>query len=63
MTGVHIMIAGLSLQVATLMLFAILCTDFAWKVRKNRGARPSINSGTFRLFQYGEINGPNTHLF
>jgi hypothetical protein len=32
--GVNIMIAGLSFQVASLLLFMVLCGDFAWRVYK-----------------------------
>ena len=35
--GIHIMIAGLSLQVASLVLFMILCGEFAWRVYKQQG--------------------------
>ncbi|EGP90159.1 unnamed protein product [Zymoseptoria tritici ST99CH_3D7] len=34
-TGVNIMIAGLSTQVVSLLLFIILGAEFAWRVRKN----------------------------
>lgn len=32
--GVHIMIAGLALQVASLVTFGALCAHFAWRLRK-----------------------------
>jgi hypothetical protein len=32
--GVHIMIAGLSLQVASLLVFSVLCAYFAWRLRR-----------------------------
>ncbi|CZR50251.1 related to RTA1 domain protein [Phialocephala subalpina] len=54
-TGVHVMVAGLSFQVASLALFAILCADFAWTARKNRGVRPSIQGRTFKLFIFSLI--------
>lgn len=50
------MVAGLAFQVASLALFAILCADFAWTVRKNRGIRPSIQGKTFRFFIFGKIS-------
>jgi hypothetical protein len=53
LTGVHVMVAGLSFQVASLILFAIVCADFAWNVRKNRATAPSIESQTFKLFLCG----------
>jgi hypothetical protein len=31
--GVHIMIAGLALQVASLLAFSVLCAHFAWRLR------------------------------
>lgn len=31
--GVHIMIAGLALQVASLLTFSVLCAHFAWRLR------------------------------
>ncbi|KAH1441880.1 hypothetical protein KXV53_003763 [Aspergillus fumigatus] len=34
-TGINIMIAGLSSQVASLAVFLFLCADFAWRVYKN----------------------------
>ncbi|EPS27737.1 hypothetical protein PDE_02681 [Penicillium oxalicum 114-2] len=35
-SGIHIMIAGLSFQVASLALFMGLCLDFAWQVSKKQ---------------------------
>ncbi|KAI9888105.1 MAG: hypothetical protein M1823_000040 [Watsoniomyces obsoletus] len=35
-TGVNTMIAGLAMQVFSLLLFMGLCLDFAWSARKNR---------------------------
>lgn len=32
--GVHIMIAGLALQVASLLAFSVLCSHFAWRLRR-----------------------------
>ncbi|RDW75902.1 hypothetical protein BP5796_06723 [Coleophoma crateriformis] len=34
--GIHIMIAGLSLQVVSLVIFIVLCADFGYKALKNR---------------------------
>ena len=48
--GVHIMVAGLSLQVASLMLFAALSAEFAWRLRINKESSPSVKSLQFRLF-------------
>lgn len=33
--GVNIMIAGLSAQVVSLLLFVVLCGDYALRMRKN----------------------------
>ena len=33
--GINIMVAGVSWQVASLAFFAILCAEFAWRVRQN----------------------------
>lgn len=35
-TGVNVMIAGLSTQVASLFLFMLLAAEFAWRVRTRR---------------------------
>ncbi|PMD53612.1 RTA1 like protein, partial [Hyaloscypha bicolor E] len=35
-TGVHIMVAGLALQVFSLILFMVLCLEFGWHVRHSR---------------------------
>lgn len=53
--GVDVMIAGLSFQVFTLFVFALLAGDFFLRVRKNRQNLPSItaalrNSLKFKLF-------------
>jgi hypothetical protein len=39
-TGTHIMVAGLSFQVASLLLFIGLCIDFALAVRRSSSAIP-----------------------
>ena len=36
-TGVHIMVAGLAFQVASLFLFAALCVEYALRVMKKKG--------------------------
>lgn len=33
--GINIMLAGLSTQVASILLFAVLCAEFAWRLYKN----------------------------
>jgi hypothetical protein len=50
--GVHIMVAGLSLQVASLILFAALCAEFAWRLRINKESSPSVKSLQFKIFLY-----------
>lgn len=44
-TGINIMIAGLSSQVASLVAFMLLCADFAWRCRgdRNRVADRTFN--------------------
>ncbi len=34
-TGIKVMMAGLSIQVVSLVLFMSLCADFAWRAYKN----------------------------
>ena len=38
-TGVHVMVAGLAFQVASLSLFATLCIEYAWRVKQQKGPR------------------------
>ncbi len=42
--GIHIMVAGLSFQVASLALFMVFCAEFAWRVYRHRGQTESSNS-------------------
>ena len=69
-TGINIMIAGLASQVASLFAFAVLCADFAWKVRKN-SERASLRShvalrkigssvGQLEVLIYGKFSEPLT---
>jgi hypothetical protein len=54
--GVHIMVAGLALQVFSLVLFMFLCLEFAWHVRDARKDERFVDlRGTraFRVFKYG----------
>ena len=49
--GINIMIAGLSSQVASLMVFLLFCLDFAWRIR---GDRAVVESRTYQgLSQMG----------
>ena len=43
-TGINIMIAGLSSQVASMAIFAALCGDYAW--RRRRAANAGIETAT-----------------
>lgn len=57
-TGVHIMVAGLAFQVASLLLFALLCIEYGLRVRKHVGKTMTeyshiSNTTRFRLFLYG----------
>ncbi|KAI4242601.1 MAG: hypothetical protein L6R40_003982 [Gallowayella cf. fulva] len=56
-TGINIMIAGLVFQVVSLTVFAALCADFFWSVRKHGGVSRSVlqarlpySVGRFHLF-------------
>jgi len=50
-TGTHIMIAGLSFQVASLLLFISLCTDFALAARRSNTVPKDITrTMKFRAF-------------
>ncbi|KAG4438497.1 hypothetical protein IFR05_006020 [Cadophora sp. M221] len=51
--GTDIMIAGLIFQVVSLVVFVILCGDFAWRLHKNRDSWNTHNSHiyTSRLFK------------
>jgi hypothetical protein len=58
-TGVNIMIAGLSTQVASTFAFACICCQLAWSVRQNAfKVNPNSlslrQSARFRFFLYGE---------
>jgi hypothetical protein len=58
-TGVNIMIAGLASQVASLVLFMVLCLDFAWRVKKspmnlNDGTRDLRSQLRWKLFLGGK---------
>ncbi|KAL8790068.1 MAG: hypothetical protein Q9213_000770 [Squamulea squamosa] len=44
-TGINIMIAGLVFQVVSLTVFAALCADFFWSVRKSGGVSNSTLQG------------------
>ncbi|KAL8685908.1 MAG: hypothetical protein Q9218_007472 [Villophora microphyllina] len=63
-TGINIMIAGLGFQVFSLTVFATLCADFAWAVRKSGGLsqeelRVRLRHSTPRLF-YAFIGGESS---
>ncbi|KAF4636743.1 hypothetical protein G7Y89_g1334 [Cudoniella acicularis] len=53
--GVHIIVAGLALQVFSLVLFMVLCLEFAWCVRDARKEERFVDlrsTGAFRVFKY-----------
>ncbi|MCJ1316820.1 hypothetical protein MMC15_002141 [Xylographa vitiligo] len=52
-SGINIMIAGLAFQVASLTLFALLCADFAWNVRKARNVRAPLQVSSSRAKFHG----------
>lgn len=43
-TGVNVMIAGLAFQVISLVLFSIICLDFAWRLRNGTTASQAWGS-------------------
>lgn len=51
--GKNIMLVGLIIQVISLSLFAVACTDFAWRVSKNQGQwnQKHFNVATSKLFK------------
>lgn len=54
--GVHIMVAGLALQVFSLVVFMFLCLEFAWYARGARKDERFVDlrrTGAFRVFKYG----------
>ncbi len=54
--GVHIMVAGLALQIFSLIVFMFLCLEFAWYVRDARKDERFMDlrrTGAFRVFKYG----------
>jgi hypothetical protein len=57
--GVHIMIAGLSLQVASLLAFSALCAHFAWRLRRAGIRSPEGWEGrtekTLKSFMLGRL--------
>jgi len=57
--GIHIMIAGLASQVASMAVYVCLCLHFAWNVwkdpfRRNRNSERLRKSFKFQGFLYGE---------
>jgi len=55
--GVHIMIAGLALQVTSLFAFSVLCAHFAWRLRSAGVRTPEGWEGrsarTLKVFMLG----------
>ncbi len=56
--GLHIMVAGLAFQVFSLVVFMVLCLDFAWCVKRVHDAKEERfeslrRTGAFILFNYG----------
>ena len=52
------MVAGLAVQVASLLFFILLCSDLAWRVHKHKGRLNPKHSAlhksrTFKLFLCG----------
>ena len=54
--GVHIMVAGLSFQVVSLIVFMVLCSEFFWKVKKDRDSgRADRGETSLKMFLIGKI--------
>jgi hypothetical protein len=56
--GVHIMIAGLALQVVSLLTFSALCAHFAWRLRNAGVRKPEGWDGrtaTMKVFMLGKF--------
>jgi hypothetical protein len=56
--GVHLMVAGLSFQVLSILIFIGLCAEFFWRVKKDRQQTGRANSRDaasrhFKLFIFG----------
>jgi hypothetical protein len=60
--GVHLMVAGLSFQVLSILIFISLCAEFFWRVKINKKQNAASNGWTtregpssrhFKLFIFG----------
>ena len=65
--GIDIMIAGLSWQVVSLVLFIALCSEFAWRVYKRTGdLEPAFESlrrtRRFKAFLWGKLSYSHLYL-
>jgi RTA1 like protein len=58
-SGVHLMVAGLSFQVLSILIFMALCAEFFWRVKKDRKqvvsnlAPRDATSRHLKIFLYG----------
>lgn len=57
LTGVHVMVGGLAFQVSSLLLFALLSAEYAWRVKRQKKARMTeyihiSNRKCFHCFLY-----------
>jgi hypothetical protein len=58
-SGVHLMVAGLSFQVLSILIFMALCAEFFWRVKKDRKqvvsnlAPREATSRHLKIFLYG----------
>ena len=66
--GVHLMVAGLSFQVLSILIFIGLCAEFFWRVKNERkqtgraGSRDAA-SRHYKLFIFGKSpSSPSTFL-
>jgi hypothetical protein len=67
-SGVHLMVAGLSFQVLSILTFMALCAEFFWRIKKDRKqvgsnlAPREATSRHFKIFLYGMlITSPLPH--
>lgn len=56
--GIHVMVAGLALQVVSLLVFIMLCADFGYSVHRSTSLKePMLEnfraSRKFRIFLWG----------
>jgi hypothetical protein len=67
-SGVHLMVAGLSFQVLSILIFMALCAEFFWRAKKDRkqvvsGLAPrEATSRHLKIFLYGMFLSPTPNV-